>query len=122
GRDTIYGDGGNDVVFGDHGVVDQLPGTNRILTTGAIVTIRTVLESLGANDTIYGNDGEDVLIGGAGNDMVDGGAGRDLIFGDNVSLTRAASTGDFTSPRFRVLQGGQIYSTAEANAGDALVT
>ncbi|MDX6411835.1 MAG: hypothetical protein QOE91_1351, partial [Gaiellaceae bacterium] len=122
GQDTISGDGGNDVAFGDHGVINQLPGTNRILTTGSIVTIRTVLEALGANDTVSGNDGEDVLIGGFGNDMVDGGAGRDLIFGDNVSLTRASSTGDFTSPRFRVLQGGQIYSTAEANAGDALVT
>ena len=73
GNDWIAADGGNDIVFGDHGVIDQLPGTNRILTTGSVVTVRTVLETLGTGDTIYGNGGEDVLIGGAGNDAIDGG-------------------------------------------------
>src|SRR5205807_3448418 len=67
---------------------------------------------------------EDILIGGAGNDAIDGGAGDDLIFGDAVQLKRRDvdpyHAGDITNPRFQALSGGQIYSTANANAGQAM--
>jgi Ca2+-binding RTX toxin-like protein len=63
-----------------------------------------------------------VLIGGTGSDRIDGGTEEDLIFGDNVSLDRSLTFGDYRSPRFRVLSGTEIYSTALLTAGDALVT
>ena len=116
GDDTIYGDDGNDIVFGDFGVIDQTPGTLRILTTGNVIRVSTEdsRPGVGGEDTIYGNDGEDVLIGGAYGDAVDGGAGKDLIFGDNVKLDRTIGDGAL-NPRFRVLAGTVIYDSAAAD-------
>src|SRR5439155_1603448 len=80
--------------------------------------------AVGGDDTLYGNGGEDILIGGAGNDAIDGGAGDDLIFGDAVQLKRRDvdpyHVDDITNPRFQALSGGQIYSTANANVGQAM--
>ena len=123
GNDTITGDGGNDIIFGDHGVIGEAAGTNRILAVGnsTVRTVTSVLDNQGGNDTIYGNDGNDVLVGGTGNDMIDGGAGSDLVFGDNVNLDRSATLGNLTSPLFRDLIGTQIYSSTGANDGQALV-
>ena len=132
-----------DIIFGDHGVVTQdvagprityVPGQpntvpaidarpQRIQSVGRIMALTTAEPANGANDTIYGNAGDDVLMGGTGNDMIDGGAGNDLIFGDNVSLDRTNTLGNFANPRFRALVGTQIYDTsANTSAGSALVT
>ncbi|MEO5610974.1 MAG: Calx-beta domain-containing protein, partial [Ornithinibacter sp.] len=43
-------------------------------------------------------------------------------FGDNVVLDRTTTFGNHTSPRFRLLSGSTIYSTALLTAGQALVT
>src|SRR5262249_28750402 len=93
GADTIHGDDGDDIVFGDHGVIDQEPGTRRLQTTGFVTRVTTVERTNGLADTIYGDGGEDVLIGGPAGDRIDGGAGRDLIFGDNVRLDRTIGDG-----------------------------
>jgi Ca2+-binding RTX toxin-like protein len=122
GADTIHGDAGNDIVFGDHGVINQMPGKRRLSTTGFVTSVTTVERTNGMADTIYGDGGEDVLIGGPGGDRIDGGDGRDLIFGDNVKLDRGVGDGIFNA-RYRTLSGagGQIYSTLTATAGAALV-
>ena len=57
-----------------------------------------------------------VLAGCATGDHLDGGADKDLIFGDNVALDRV--TGSDLNPRFRALQGTQIYSTTPGSAGN----
>jgi Ca2+-binding RTX toxin-like protein len=65
---------------------------------------------VGGADVIWGQDGEDILLGGAGGDVLDGGSMRDLIFGDNVKLDRTGGrVDDFTTPRFRVLNGSVIF-------------
>ena len=91
GRDTLSGDDGNDILFGDHGVVDQ-PGKNRILTTAYadISVIRTVRDAVGADDTLNGNADNDILLGGFGADLMHGNAGNDTAFGDNATLTLIA--------------------------------
>src|SRR5207247_798045 len=148
----IHGDGGNDIIFGDHGVIDQTAGTLRILTTGNVTHIATVNPALGGDDTISGDDGDDRILGGFGQDTISGNSGNDVVLGDdglidyatdgklalvrstdlatgsrdtiaggdNVALDR--STGSDLNPRFRALQGTQMYSTATATAGSALVT
>ena len=62
-----------------------------------------------------------MLIGGAGDDRIDGGTDRDLIFGDNVQLDRTLPAADLQNPRFRLLSGTQLYSTAVASNGEPLV-
>src|SRR6185436_3704378 len=101
--------------------------------------ILSTSQDRGGDDTIYGGGGEDVLVGGAGNDSIDGGAQRDLIFGDNVFLDRRVKASDdsvvmgdhgpdvydFKNPRFRRLQGAEIYdrgaSVNGSSSGQVLV-
>jgi Ca2+-binding RTX toxin-like protein len=138
GADLILGEGGNDIVFGDHGIIAQLwataaagaPQDVRVVGTGTGVfgsanelEIESRSNTKGKADTIFGNAGEDVLIGGAAGDFIDGNTGMDLIFGDNVSLDRTGHLIDPTNPRFRVLAGTAIYGqTPGVNDGESLVT
>jgi len=103
-------------VFGHGGLGDKTDGVVRPLAIAISVD-----REVGGTDTIYGIGGEDILIGGAAGDDVDGGLHDDLIFGDNVGLQRLV-VGDMANPRFRVLEGMAIYSTATETAGDVLVT
>ncbi|HYT95205.1 MAG TPA: hypothetical protein VEL76_41190, partial [Gemmataceae bacterium] len=120
----------DDVIFGDLGNITQdvsgwrdttkpIPSLpQRLQTTLRSRMIVSQSRQTGADDYIYGNGGDDVLIGGSGSDAIDGGTERDLIFGDNVSLDRTTHLNNFTSKRFEVLTGTQIYSTATATAGN----
>jgi Ca2+-binding RTX toxin-like protein len=97
GNDTIDAGLGDDIVFGDKGVIKQTQGTNRILTTGNVISIANQNLVLGGSDTLTGNRGNDVLFGGAGSDSIYGGiqsnssaifgADNDIIFGDLGSVT-----------------------------------
>src|SRR5260221_6506894 len=99
GDDTIYGGdaigtaSGNDIIFGDYGVIDQTPGTLRILNLNTpvnIVQVRTVRPADGGVDTIYGGDGSDTVLGGYAGDVIDAGQGDNIVVGDSGSLTYAA--------------------------------
>lgn len=141
--DELYGDArgstatdiyGNfdDVIFGDHGVIQQdvagprdttkpIPALPQfIMTTLRARLVATAEPQNGASDIIYGGGGQDILLGGTGDDAIDGGAGVDLIFGDHASLDRWSHLDIFTNPRFRTLNGTQIYSTALGSAGNDL--
>ncbi len=147
GRDTIWGEGEgtvtggpewvyDDVIFGDHGVIDQMvadpnlpsPLLQKIQTTriDSVRAIRSVTVQNGDDDIIYGNLGRDVIVAGAGHDMADGGEQDDLIFGDNVVLDRTprmvevpdalgtdVADGVVTSGRFQTLSGTVIYSRTD---------
>ncbi|MCW2999090.1 MAG: type secretion target repeat protein, partial [Solirubrobacterales bacterium] len=111
GSDKLYGDDGADVIFGDHGRVEQVAGTNRLLTTGAVVGVLSVRINDGATDVITGDAGDDLLIGGGAGDIMDGNTGDDLIFGDEVALV--ARDADITDPRFRTLIGDMLYTRTD---------
>jgi len=83
GQDTINGQEDNDIIFGDHGVIEQTYGTERIQTTANVERIFTVEPLNGDSDTIHGNDGIDRILGGNGEDIITGDAGTDIIIGDN---------------------------------------
>jgi Ca2+-binding RTX toxin-like protein len=113
GRDAIQGDGPGsaagtdgdfaDVIFGDHGRVDQdvlsaaVGGTSggyvrpaakpqRIQTTQRIDRVQTVEPLNGADDVIAGNQGDDRILGGNGADTINGQQGADIIFGDHGAI------------------------------------
>ncbi|SHL72124.1 Ca2+-binding protein, RTX toxin-related, partial [Fibrobacter sp. UWT2] len=76
GNDTIYGEDGNDLLFGDGGA-----------TAGAADEIyggigNDIIDGDGGNDTIKGGIDNDIIYGGAGDDTIDGGAGNDSLYGD----------------------------------------
>ncbi len=120
GADTIFGDGGHDIAFGDFGLVTQtIPET--LLSTAGVVKVESKSNADGADDTLRGGDHDDILIGNTGSDAIDGGLDEDLIFGDNVALDRSLTLGDVSNPRFRALSGTQVYSTAVATAGTLLI-
>jgi hypothetical protein len=87
GSDTIYGGNGNDIIIGDHGIVAQVDGTNRILTTGQVIAVQSVRPEDGASDTIHAGNGRNLVIGGSGNDAITAGRGDNIIIGDNGSVT-----------------------------------
>ena len=82
GSDQITGNGGNDILFGDHGIVGQMAGTFAVLTTGNVIRIETANESDGGANVPRGDDGNDRVLGGNGGDDIQGGAGEDVVFGD----------------------------------------
>lgn len=71
----LYGDAGNDTIYGDNTNVNGW-------VTGDII------DGGDGNDMIYGYAGNDTIDGGNGNDMIDGGDGADQLYGgaddDNV--------------------------------------
>ena len=129
GKDMILGGAGGDAI-GAGADIDMVHGDNALLSyvadanSATLDVIDTLANSIGGADTIRGEAGEDILIGGAYGDRIDGGSERDLIFGDNVKLDRTLGDGT-ANARYRTLsgaEGGQIYSTATATDGLALVT
>lgn len=77
GKNTIYGDGGNDHIFGgkDSDIIYGGSGNDYIYGFGGVDAIF----GGSGNDTIYGGDGDDRILGESGNDTINGGAGDDVI-------------------------------------------
>jgi Ca2+-binding RTX toxin-like protein len=89
GSDTISGDAGDDIIFGDHGSITQSVGTSGILTTSRVERARTVQPSVGAGDTIFAGADNDLVFGGFDIDEISGGDDHDVLFGDNGGRPRA---------------------------------
>jgi Ca2+-binding RTX toxin-like protein len=79
GRDTLFGDAGEDTVSGNEGD-DILYGGNDDDRVNGGGGMDTVYGGTG-DDILYGIDGNDRLYGGTGNDVLDGGDGFDLLSG-----------------------------------------
>ncbi|WP_076462712.1 LEPR-XLL domain-containing protein [Marinobacterium stanieri] len=88
--DQLFGDEGDDILIGDEGEViysadyDDPENPVRVL-------VRSTEFSLGHDDEIHGNDGEDLVLGGAGDDWIQGdnenntvaaAPASDILFGD----------------------------------------
>ena len=106
GKDTISGDAGNDIIFGDNGIINlqnEITGftqigvptpvgatTLRLLSTTNITSITTTNFGVGADDILDGGAGQDRILGGLGNDTITGGADDDVLVGDHATLDYAA--------------------------------
>ncbi len=110
-RDFLFGDAGNDLIYGD-----SLPGG---VAPSAGKSLRDFIDGGDGNDTLFGQGGDDTILGGAGFDFIDGGDGNDsllggadddTIFGGLGSDTISGGDGD------DVLDGG---SGADSIMGDA---
>jgi Ca2+-binding RTX toxin-like protein len=81
--DELYGNEGDDIILGDNGRIDFTGGViSRISTTDTS-------EDSGGPDTIYGQEGDDIILGGVnkgGVDTIFGNTGNDIILGDNGLL------------------------------------
>jgi Ca2+-binding RTX toxin-like protein len=97
GGDEIHGDAGDDLILGDNGRL-EFAGT---MLHRAVVTDPTV----GGDDTIEGNGGNDVVVAGTGGDTASGdtaGAdtsavddGNDVLFGDHAEIVYNLAAGGF---------------------------
>ena len=92
GHDTIFGEAGNDSIYGDrcagqivNGAADTLSGGNGHDLIYGDAGHDWLFGDAG-NDTLYGNDGDDCFWGRTGNDVYYGGAGSDLFLFDNFKL------------------------------------
>ena len=83
GQDTLHGNDGADIMFGDHGIVEQqIPDEQKILIVRKVQDIRSDQAANGADDIIHGDAGRDRILGGNGSDTITGGTESDVIFGD----------------------------------------
>ena len=85
GRDTLEGDGGDDLLLGLRGN-DFITGDNG---DDALFGGR-------GRDTVEGNAGDDLLFGGRGRDLLDGGDGNDVVNGGRGNDTVIGGEGDDT--------------------------
>jgi len=79
-NDLVTSTGGNDILFGDGGLVAFSAG-------GTQLYIISIDVQYGGNDILIGGTGNDILIGGAGSDLLYGNLSEDLLFGDNAAVT-----------------------------------
>ena len=86
--DTIRGNAGNDILLGDYGTITGIISTTPLddTLTSVITKIASIFPTIGGNDIIHGDQGDDRILGGAANDTITGDAGQDIILGDNGLL------------------------------------
>jgi Ca2+-binding RTX toxin-like protein len=124
--DILGGGAGDDVVFGDHGIVGQTEGTRRIESTGNVILLQTVNLANGGGDEIHGGGGNDLIFGGAGDDILYGDSDSDLIFGDfgtvagdvDASAVGQIDGAGVQNPGAVFLYTSDISMDADVSAGD----
>ena len=96
GTDTLYGGDASDIMFGDHGVISLQTGQIELTNNGtAGLKVETPVNTTGANDTIYGDNGNDVILGGEGADFLLGRreGGKSTTFLSNSTITSSSGRG-----------------------------
>lgn len=94
--ETLYGNGGRDII-------DGLGGNDTL--RGGLDADR--LRGGDGKDVLYGDAGDDTLYGGEGNDRVFGGADKDKIWGEEGNDTLSGGDGDDQ------IEDGSFTSTSE---------
>lgn len=87
---VLGGDGADVIVSGDD--QDTLFGDNASLSylEGVIVSITTLAQNVGSDDTISSGGGGDLVLGGFGGDTIRADDGDDTVLGDNGTLNYTA--------------------------------
>lgn len=85
-NDTINGNGGDDILLGDNGRITY--------SNGKIRLIETTDPTIGGQDSIFGDEGNDIILGGAEADYLRGNSGNDTILGDHGKLDYAYAGDD----------------------------
>lgn len=107
--DILSGGSGNDVIFGDHGIIGQTDGTRRLESTGNLVLLQTTNLANGGSDTVHGDAGNDFIFGGVAGDTIYGDADSDLVFGDFGSVA-----GNVDATLIGTLDGAGVQNAAAA--------
>ena len=126
--DNITTDTGNDVVFGDSGIVTLIPSDE-------LAEYESQFVADGGADNIETHSGKDVIFGGVDTDTIIAGTEDDVVFGDNglvryegsVTLYESVATTDdawggwdtiYGDAGDDVIFGGQDGDNITGNAGD----
>lgn len=100
--DDITGGSENDIILGDNGRLNYAEDGN----LNTLDRITTTHPTVGGQDSIQGNAGDDIALGGADNDQIAGQLGNDILLGDNgqvIFSNNQAQTIETLAPN----QGGQ---------------
>lgn len=119
GDDTVYGDGGNDILLGNAGADHVYGEAGDDLIYGG--TLPDFLDGGIGNDEIHGGDDADVVIGAAGNDKLFGEAGIDEIqagAGDDYLSGGIDVDTTFGGAGQDVIDGGEGLDTNYGEWGD----
>ena len=119
----VYGTGGNDYLFGNHLLRDEIYGLggDDYLWGGDELGPGDKLDGGDGNDKLYGGYGEDRLLGGAGDDTIEGGASHDELWGDTGNDLMLGDAGDdwiFAGMGHDRLEGGDGNDWLNAMEGD----
>ncbi|MEW6155800.1 MAG: calcium-binding protein [Verrucomicrobiota bacterium] len=83
GSDLIHGNDGEDYLAGDNG---RMVYTLDAAGLSTLDLLETTDPTLGTDDQLFGDAGEDVLFGGAGCDELSGGTEDDVLIGDEAQM------------------------------------
>jgi Ca2+-binding RTX toxin-like protein len=150
GEDLIYGDFApgdevvvgtlsdlSDIIFGDHGQINQAVAVGfenrtaaetKILTVGQIERIETKQPLNGESDTVYGAFGNDIILGGNAGDLLDGGADNNIILGDHGYIDYIKADNDrgdideISSTVDVVAFGGMLIADSQIGGSDVITT
>ena len=94
GADKAVGEGGTDRLFGQEGG-DLLGATGNLEDEGTDYLIGGRYEGNDGNDKLAGGSGKDLLLGGYGNNLLNGGPGEDVVdyFGADVEVKADLAVG-----------------------------
>jgi Ca2+-binding RTX toxin-like protein len=95
-EDIMYGNGGNDTLFGLNGGDYIYGGNEDTAFSASVFDGNDILNGDQGNDYIYGGSGNDQLFGGADNDALVGAYGDDLLVGGSGNDTLYAMWGSDT--------------------------
>ncbi|HEY9237367.1 MAG TPA: hypothetical protein VIP10_00890, partial [Burkholderiaceae bacterium] len=138
GRDMVFGGGGDDaihafassggtaaldrnnIVFGDHGLVDYLVvelANGSPPRTDDIDRIASIDTGLGGVDTITTGNANDIVLGGQAGDTILAGHGKNIVFGDAGSISAAAVDDAAVQISVHEFAIGEIVSTGFGDGG-----